>query len=477
MQLCAKSTLFLLAIPLTVNAQDRRTVTEPKIPPSCTVVRASLASHAGKLGAKDESLLDTARLQRALNACQQGRAVELALGPDGNQNAFLTGPLSLPTGVTLLIDRGVTLMASRDPRLYDIHPGSCGLVNQQPEGCRAVISVAHAPHSAIMGDGVIDGRGGETLLNDPVAKDQAPTDQAVKITWWDLANQARAGGRQQVPRLIVADNSDDFTLYRITLRNSPNFHVLYRGGLGFTVWNLKIDTPRTARNTDGVDPAGSQDITVTHSFIRTGDDNIAIKGGDSAAAPGGGVAYMTVRDNHFFYGHGMSIGSETVGGVHHILVENLSLDGPDNGIRIKSNPSRGGLVDHVKYTHVCIRDSRRPIVLDTHYNNPGPRTDLYPQFRNITLENVHIFGGGQIGLEGLDARHKSSLTLNGVLLDDPSRYTLHATHADIHYGPQPVNFKLTGEDVTSSGTPDSTLIPSPVAACSAMFVPFEESEK
>jgi polygalacturonase len=79
---------------------------------------------------------------------------------------------------------------------------------------------------------------------------------ARKFSWWDLAEQARAGGRQQVPRMIVAnDYADNFTLYRITLKNSPNFHVVYNHGNGFTVWGLKIDTPqRLARNTDGVDP-------------------------------------------------------------------------------------------------------------------------------------------------------------------------------------------------------------------------------
>ena len=177
-----------------------------------------------------------------------------------------------------------------------------------------------------MGDGVIDGRGGEKMLGS-------------KYSWWDLAEQARPGGGQQVPRLIVADHSDNFTLYRITLKNSPNFHVVFNHGDGFTVWGLRIDTPqRLARNTDGVDPGdGAKNVTITHSYIRTGDDNVAIKGGP------GGATNMTVSHDHFYWGHGMSIGSETNGGVSKIRVFDLSLDGPDNGIRIKSNGSRGGL--------------------------------------------------------------------------------------------------------------------------------------
>lgn len=443
--------VLIVTITAACVAQDRRTVVEPVIPPVCASLQAALTLRGGALDPTDEAKLDTSRLQHALVGCQAGHAVELA--SNGTANAFLTGPISVPAGITLLVDRGVTLVASRDPRLYDLSPGSCGVVNDQPAGCKAVISITHAPHSAVMGDGVIDGRGGDKLLNG-------------SLSWWDLAEKARAGGRQQVPRLIVADSSDDFTIYRITLRNSPNFHVVFSHAHGFTVWNLKIDTPRKARNTDGVDPMSAQDITMTRSFIRTGDDNVAIKGS------AGGVAYMTVIANHFYYGHGMSIGSETFGGVHDILVQDLSLDGPDNALRIKSNPSRGGLVSNVKYRNICIRKSRQPIVLDTDYNNPGPYTNRYPEYRNIHFENVRISGGGHLSMQGLDAQHRLSLVLDGVMLDNPQTYQLTASHASVTYGPGPVNFRLTGNDATAFGTPGSGTL----ASCSDMFVPFEMHE-
>lgn len=448
----AKYCVLFAALAYVGIAQDRRIVREPTIPSACTNLPAELRLVKGHLDPGDESKLDTPRVQKALDGCKAGQAVELAtIGASGG--AFLVGPIRIPAGVTLLIDRGVTLLASRDPRLYDLHPGSCGLVNDEPEGCQPVISIARAPHAAIMGDGAIDGRGGETLLQEDV-------------TWWGLADKARAGGRQQVPRLIVANRSDDFTLYRITLRNSPNFHVVYRNGRGFTVWGLKIDTPRTARNTDGIDPMSAEDITVTHSFLRTGDDNIAIKGTE------GGVSHMSVVDNHFYYGHGMSIGSETFGGVHDVLVKDLSLDGPDNGIRIKSNPSRGGVVERVTYANICIRNSKNPIVFDTHYSYAGSRTDLYPEFRNIVLENVRVSGGGRIGVEGLDAHHRVSVSLDGVTLDEPARYRMAAVHAVIHLGPGPVKFDLTGEDVVVTGNPGKGML----ASCEEMFVPFEATK-
>ena len=54
----------------------------------------------------------------------------------------------------------------------------------------------------------------------------------------------------------------------------------------------------------------------------------------------------------------MSIGSGTDGGVDHMLVDDLTIDGADNGIRIKSDRSRGGLVHDLVYRDVCIRNVR-----------------------------------------------------------------------------------------------------------------------
>ena len=263
--------LAFFALTSALLSQDTRNVTEPKFPPVCTELKAQIAATSTGIAETDERKLDSPRIQAAFDKCGKGKAV--ALRTAGTNNAFLSGPLELREGVTLLIDKGVTLYASRDADVFATEPGKCGLVSTTGgRGCKPLLSVQHVAGAGVMGDGTIDGRGGSKILG----KD---------VSWWDLAEQARPGGGQQVPRILVADYADDFTLYRITLKNSPNFHVVYNHGDGFTVWGLKIDTPqRLARNTDGVDPGGgSKNITITHSYIRTGDDNVAIKGGPAAS--------------------------------------------------------------------------------------------------------------------------------------------------------------------------------------------------
>ncbi|MBU6297743.1 MAG: glycoside hydrolase [Alphaproteobacteria bacterium] len=466
------SALMAAVVATGVSAQDMRTVTEPVIPPSCTVLDAQLTSVKDgpydTLAPADESKLDTQRIQNALDSCPKGKAVELR--PQGAADAFLSGPLELRDGVTLLIDKGATLFASIDPKLFENAPGSCGIVSdQRGPGCKPLISVDRVTGAAIMGDGVIDGRGGIKLLGRDVSA-------------WDLAQQALAGKRQQVSRLIVANHADDFTLYRITLKNSPNFHVTYNAGDGFTVWGVKIDTPHRvprsahplARNTDGIDPGnGSKNVTITHSYIRDGDDNVAIKGGR------GGVAHMTVSHDHFYWGHGMSIGSETYGGVGEVRVFDLTLDGTDAGIRIKSAANRGGLVHDVVYDDICIRNSAHPIDMSMAYDNDGASSAgvRLPVFRDITLHDVAIAGGGGIVFDGYDHAHRVQAVLDGVYLTDAAdpaeRYAYTFDHADVTYGPGGSNIALpAGDDAAITGAPAKGESGSP--SCAGRFVPFPE---
>src|ERR1035441_9899958 len=126
------SSIGVLAIALssTAVAQDTRNVVEPTIPAFCATLDAYLTSiNDGKfntLAAADESKADTERIQRAIDRCGKGKGV--ALQVHGGANAFLSGPLELRDGVTLVVDKGVTLFETLDPAVMETAPGSCGIV-------------------------------------------------------------------------------------------------------------------------------------------------------------------------------------------------------------------------------------------------------------------------------------------------------------------------------------------------------------
>lgn len=431
------------------EAQDTRVVTEPTVPPLCSTLSAHLSSHNGTLAGQDEEKTDTLRMQEAIDSCTAGKAVRLA--KEGDKDAFLAGPLELRHGVTLFVDRGVTLFASRDPRLYDVYPGICGTVTEQSKhACKPLIHIADTD-VAIIGDGVIDGRGGAKLLNS-------------NASWWDLAQEAKVkNAYQNCPRIIVADRADNFILYRITLKNSPNFHVIVNRTNGFTAWGVKIDSPKTARNADGIDPSSSTNVSILHSFINAGDDNIAIKAGSNGPA-----THITVADNHFYAGHGMSIGSETNGGVDAIEVRDLTIDGADNGIRIKSNSTRGGTVRNVSYSNVCIRNVKEPLVFDPFYSKERG-TDV-PSFEGITLHDVRVLTPGKMTFLGSDPQHLLRIRFDGVRADSYDARQTRAGNARIAVGPAGSSFAPSGENVIVEGNAGNAN----VSSCDGRFVPFPQ---
>jgi polygalacturonase len=213
---------------LLARAHDTRQVEEPKIPAACVRLEAKLKAMDDNVAPADDSKLDTERIQKARDGCGAGKAVELS---SAGNNTFLTGPLEMRTGVTLLIDKGVALFGSRDAALYEqtgegVTPGLCGTIAvgvapavfpapQRPApvrgGCRRLIFVNNAKDVGIMGEGVIDGRGYAKILG----KD---------YSWWEMSRKAEPKNeRYFTPRMIVASHADGLVLYQITLHNSTNF--------------------------------------------------------------------------------------------------------------------------------------------------------------------------------------------------------------------------------------------------------------
>lgn len=423
--------------------QDTREVKEPVIPASCAVLPAKLQSVGDKVAEADEAKLDTARIQAALDGCKGGMAVELKR--TGESNAFLSGPLELRSGVTLLIDEGVTLYGSRDPKVYEVggvtgaavkcgtsaaRPGQFGVEASaaaaavsaiRKGGCRPLISATNVTNAAVMGDGTIDGRGYAKLLG----KD---------YSWWEMAR--RAEPKDDIyfsTRLIVANHADGLVLYRVTLHNSPNFHVTVSGTNGFTAWGVHLLTPvdkkQDARNTDGIDPGSSTNITVAHSWIDNGDDNIAIKAN---------VQHMSVLDNHFYSGHGMSIGSEATGDAF-VLVDGLTEDHTTSGIRIKSNVTRGGYDHDLTYRNICMRGVQNPIAISPYYTNqttegfvdPKYTGTKIPDYKKIVLENVVSTTPGDVLIAGLDDAHRTEIVLSDVHVEGIAASQAHLAFADI----------------------------------------------
>jgi pectin methylesterase-like acyl-CoA thioesterase len=433
---------------------DTRELAQPSIPATCQTVNSDLADPASRefTDAQESAAPDTARIQAALTACAgSGGAVVLAPSTDGTDTAFLAAPLTVGAFEYLVLDTDVTLYASRQASDYG---ANCGTIAASSSGCAAFITVdgnesgiesvratgwSRDSHDKFGNprQGVIDGRGDLPILG---------TD----TSWWDNAVTAKNEGLKQVnPRLIQATSADDFTVYDLTLRNSPKENLYYKTGGGFLVDGLIIETPDTALNTDGVDFDSSTYGTIRNSWIMDGDDCVAMQTNDATDV------HVTVQNDRCYGTHGISIGSETTYGLEDILAQGDLIEGRDlygtessiaSGIRIKSYAGVGGLVHDVVYRDITMSDLLNPIDIDPFYSAPTGTT--VPDFDGVLIDgvtSVHSIAGAQEIVEGHDAADPTVLALRDVRLD--ARDTV-SQYADISERDSDLLFSGTGVTVT-----------------------------
>jgi len=233
------------------QAQDSRPLALPKFKPVCATIEAPLRTNAeGPLAGNSaqqenqESRRETQLIQKALHDCEKGHAVQLTLGTTSAHTAFLIDPITIPSHVSLIIDGGVTVFASRSPYKYRVEGSGyrCGRVGHDYPvfgGCKPLVTLKS--HSGVYGYGVLDGQAHRGLIR---------KGQFVSDTWWDLLLdkkngckntevKAKEGCEQASPPMIYSGLTaqgqleKDLTLYKITIRNPP-FHTVMLGGAGVT---------------------------------------------------------------------------------------------------------------------------------------------------------------------------------------------------------------------------------------------------
>ncbi|MGD0674399.1 MAG: glycosyl hydrolase family 28 protein [Polyangiaceae bacterium] len=497
-----------LVLPLT-----KTKVTKPSWPATPTNGACILSA---EISTPDEAQTsaDTARIKAALAACPVVKLVTSAAN-----SAFISGPIDVVGPTVLWIDAGVTLYASVNADLF-AYSGrtSCGAQNFDEDcdatggtQCTALINMTGAGPE-LVGAGTIDGQGGQPILVGGMQQTYSWWDLSVALRDDDLVDggvnpgncsgtpPSQRGGSAPNPQLIVGGatstgKSDKTTsnliVTGLTLHNSPKFHIKFASN-GFNIWGNTILTPSdksvppiNARNTDGIDPGEGYLATngaVVCNMISNGDDDIVLKGHY-------GVGNVVVAHNHFGTGHGMSIGSETQGipgltttdtaastttsiGVQDVDIYDITIDadtratggapGSDvNGVRVKSDTYRGGIVQNVTFHDICTRDIVNPLMVNPHYSAKTTTPPLIPYFKDITVRNLDsIFGSAPDGpvtpivtLEGYDAAHTTHVTLDNVLIEGvTAANVLSDDFTTVTFGSSGANFAVP-PSVTTAGNP------------------------
>lgn len=347
--------------------------------------------------------LNTAAFKKAIAAVEKAGGGKLIV-PKG---IFRTAPFALCSNLDLHLDAGAVIQAPDTFEALGLpNPAS---FNTQDEANAAykvpdpLITGKNLHDVALTGSGTIDGSGAH---------------------WWAwseraMRNAAAAGHPGRVvfrrPHLVTFNDVERLLVADITLTNSSMFHLVPRNITDLTIERVKVRAPfdNSAPNTDAIDPGPVTRAWIHHCDIDTGDDNIVIKSGGTD---------VLIEDCTIKHGHGISIGSETVTGVHRMLVRRCTFDGTDNGIRIKSMRGAGGLVENVRYTELTMKHVPNPIVLQLDYvdnNRPDFKGDptKVPAIRNILIDRVTIEAARNAGLiHGIPDSPITNITLRDVTI-------------------------------------------------------------
>jgi len=350
----------------------------------------------------DAKTLSTSAIQKVLDQCGEAGGGTVVFPP----GTYLSGPLTLRTRTTLFLQKGAVLKATDERADFEI-PG-------KPNTFTPFIGGKDLENIKITGSGVIDGSGEK---------------------WWGPAEEARRkqpGYTLPRPRLIVLTRVRHLRVQDVTLQNSPTFHLVPTECEDVVITNVTILAPAHSANTDAIDPSASRNVLITRCFIDVGDDNVAIKAGKKIQGREFACEDIVIENCTFKHGHGVSIGSETVGGVRNVTVRNCTFEDTDNGLRIKSPRGRGGRVENILYTNITMKGmSPTAISITTYYpkipasDQAQPITTETPMFRDIRISNVKGTGAKAAGvIIGLPESLISNVVLDRVELTAPEGLTI-----------------------------------------------------
>lgn len=310
----------------------------------------------GANGQRQQIQFNTDAIQGAIDDCAKagGGTVRVPAG------SYLTAPLTLKSNIRLLLEKNATLVASSEVaswRPTEANKEVAGDFSWLP-----FIGVANVSNVAITGEGAIDGQG---------------------AVWWerwraDVREDAAKRSSTNRPRLIYVRNSQNVLIEGVTITNSPSFHVVLRDSEDVDITRTRIIAPWHAPNSDAIDPMNSRNVRITHNYIDCNDDHVAIKAEKpDPKFPGGVVRNIYIAHNTLMQGRGISIGSETAGGVDGVLVEHNSFNGSMYGLRIKSPRGKGGMVRNVVYRDTQMVNVGVPLVFSGYYQGaPAKQEDL-----------------------------------------------------------------------------------------------------
>lgn len=295
----------------------------------------------------DTTTINTVAIQKAIDACAAKGGGIVAFKP----GTYVTGAIFLKSNVHLRIDKGVLILGSQNFADYpDMDTRIAGLEMKWPA---ALINVVNVKNVAVTGEGVINARG--KFCWDKYWEMRKEYDK--KDLRWIVDYDAKR------VRTLLVQNSTDISLKGLTFKNAGFWTVqlLYSSYLSVDGVVIKNNEDGSGPSTDGIDVDSSSWVLIENCDIDCNDDNFCLKAGRDwdGLRVNRPTEYVVIRKSIARRGAGLvTLGSETSGSIRHIYCTDLYAKHTDNGLRIKSSTTRGGVVEDVYFVN-SVLDSVR----------------------------------------------------------------------------------------------------------------------
>ena len=355
----------------------------------------------------DGATLATAAIQKAIDACSKAGGGIVAFDP----GSYLTGSIFLKEGVQFRIDKTVTLLGSQSFDDYpEIDTRIAGIEMKWPA---ALINVINQKRVSVTGEGTVNARG--------------------KFCWdkyWAMRKDYEARGLRWIVdydakrvRTLLVQSSSDVLLKGVTFKNAGfwTVQILYSDHVTADGLVVRNNEDGKGPSTDGIDIDSSSWVLVQNCDIDCNDDDFCLKAGRDwdGLRVNRPTEWVVIRKCIARKGGGLlTLGSETSGGIRHVVATELTGKGTGNGLHIKSATTRGGLIEDILFDNIQL-DSVGTAFQFTMNWNPSysysalpagydkenlpahwktmlhpvePPEEGIPHFKGITISNIHASG-------------------------------------------------------------------------------------
>ena len=379
-------------------------------------------------GANNNGLiLSTKAIQSAIDKCAESGGGKVIFKP----GTYLSGSIFVKSNVDLCIGEEVEIRGIIDLEEYpEINSRIAGIEMKWPA---ALINVIDQENAAISGNGTVHAQG--------------------RYHWeryWKLREAYTPKGLRWAAdydckrvRTILISNSKHITIKDLTLKQAGfwTVHILYSDQVTVDGIVILNNVDGHGPSTDGVDIDSSSDVLVQNCDIDCNDDNFCLKAGRDADGlrVNRPCERIVIRNCISRKGGGLiTFGSETSGGIRQVEIYNLTANGTNCAIRMKSALTRGGTVEDINIHDIKMENVVRPIQVNLNWNpsysyaslrdtkgklpahwkvmleKVSPEDGL-PTFRNVTISNINAKNCKKgLTVSGIEDSYLENFTLKNV---------------------------------------------------------------